>query len=504
MDYLDFDVRFELPAEADGPVAVVDAPAGQIRSPFSLRRSQFAPFLSVLGQSVRCSARDRGGALRHLCSMGDPGQPQQIGALLYRSLVVDRFQMLLEKSRGMAFARGGSGLRFRLRFDLQNPELAALATLPWELLYDERAGRFLFCGDRRTLLVRFLEVAEAAASLDTKAPFRLLAVLASPSDLPLLDLAEERRRIQRSLGGESQIELSFLEQARLLDLREEILRSRCDGLHFMGHGSFDPITGEGMLALLGDDGAQHPVSGSAMAELLGDLGLRLVVFNACQSGQMTGATGLDPFAGVAAALVRGGLPAIVAMQFPISDQAAIRFAEVFYRRIAAGDRIGTAVGEGRRALYEEDRNSLEWATPVLYMRAQDEPILPKETKGPSSLQRALDRLSGRGAPDEDGFLDRLAAKRLAGLPAGLWLVTTLNLVAQTVVWLYAWLLLPAPQTAWSNEGPAVTFVSLLAALLALRCERTSLREKRLPRRTVRWMAFLLGSAIALTARQLLR
>jgi hypothetical protein len=58
------------------------------------------------------------------------------------------------------------------------------------------------------------------------------------------------------------------------------------------------------------------------------------------------------------------------MQFEITDEAAIKFASEFYLAIADGYPVDAAVGEGRKAIFSAN-NDLEWATPVLYMRAED-------------------------------------------------------------------------------------------------------------------------------------
>ncbi len=101
--------------------------------------------------------------------------------------------------------------------------------------------------------------------------------------------------------------------------------------------------------------------------------LRLVVLNACDTARLPRRDGLDVFSGTAAALVLAGFPAVLAMQFPISDEAAIRFAEAFYAALAAGDPVEAALVEGRQAIFDLDRRrgGFEWATPVLYLRVQD-------------------------------------------------------------------------------------------------------------------------------------
>jgi CHAT domain len=73
---------------------------------------------------------------------------------------------------------------------------------------------------------------------------------------------------------------------------------------------------------------------------------------------------------VAAALVRRELPAVIAMQFEITDRAAISFADWFYTALTHGLPIDAALAEARKGIYGSG-NDLEWATPVLFMRVPD-------------------------------------------------------------------------------------------------------------------------------------
>ncbi len=95
--------------------------------------------------------------------------------------------------------------------------------------------------------------------------------------------------------------------------------------------------------------------------------VRLVVLNSCHSASRPPA---DALAGIASSLVTRGIPAVVAMQFVISDGAAKAFAEEFYRAIADLMPLDAAVSEARRAVANRVGNS-EWATPVLFMRSDD-------------------------------------------------------------------------------------------------------------------------------------
>jgi WD40 repeat protein len=93
-----------------------------------------------------------------------------------------------------------------------------------------------------------------------------------------------------------------------------------------------------------------------------------VVLNSC-SGAAAGVT--DLFSGTAAALVRGGVSAVAAMQYEISDPAAVAFARGFYAAIARGRGVDNAVSSGRVAILGLSDQTLEWVTPVLYLRGHD-------------------------------------------------------------------------------------------------------------------------------------
>ena len=91
------------------------------------------------------------------------------------------------------------------------------------------------------------------------------------------------------------------------------------------------------------------------------------MLNSCASGQ-TGAK--DIFSGTAATLVRSGINAVAAMQFAISDNAAIAFATGFYTAVAHGRSVDEAARSGRIAILGTP-HSMEWVTPVLYVRGHN-------------------------------------------------------------------------------------------------------------------------------------
>ena len=170
------------------------------------------------------------------------------------------------------------------------------------------------------------------------------------------------------LIASGQIRLERLAEARLSVLQRKLRAGRYHALHFVGHGGFDSDTQEGVVVLRDDTGKGRLVPAQHLGTILHDhRSLRLVVLNACEGSRTSRA---DPFAGAAQALVQQGIPAVIAMQFEITDQAAIIFAEEFYAAAADGYPVDAALAEARKAIFAAG-NEIEWGTPVLHLRAPD-------------------------------------------------------------------------------------------------------------------------------------
>jgi tetratricopeptide (TPR) repeat protein len=136
------------------------------------------------------------------------------------------------------------------------------------------------------------------------------------------------------------------------------------------------------------------VSGRYLGMLLHDLrSLRLAVLNACE-GARTSRT--DPFAGTAQSLAQEGIPAVIAMQFEITDEAAITFAHEFYQAVADGYPVDAALAEARKAIFAQG-NDVEWGTPVLYLRSPNGQIfeVAATSSSRSPLGREEEQLQGQ-------------------------------------------------------------------------------------------------------------
>lgn len=259
----------------------------------------------------------------------------------------------------------GAELRIVLRIDA--PELAAL---PWEAMYDEGAGSYV-C--RRYQLVRHVPVAAAAPPLTVRTRLRILGVISSPSGLERLDAKRERDQLASALSEpikDGLVELVWASSATWTGIQDQLMAGPWHAIHFIGHGDFDPDRDEGRLALTAEDGTANVVEAGRFADLLRQAKPipRLVVLNSCQGGA---ASTSDLFAGTAASLARSGVAAVTAMQFSVTDGAASAFARGFYSALARARGIDEAVSSGRVAILGTSGRTLEWLTPILYLRGHE-------------------------------------------------------------------------------------------------------------------------------------
>jgi hypothetical protein len=77
---------------------------------------------------------------------------------------------------------------------------------------------------------------------------------------------------------------------------------------------------------------------------------------------------------------------MIAMQFEITDQAAIAFASGFYAALADGYPVDAALAQARKAIHAAG-HGLEWGTPVLYLRSRDGVVFEPEARRMPDLRR---------------------------------------------------------------------------------------------------------------------
>ncbi len=345
--------------------------SGEFVLPFT--QVELSNFYSRIGQAHRATRR---------ADSPDVEAAKRFGGQLFRTVFTGELLSQLRCSVDHAHDHG-HGLRLRLRLK----GVPELGELPWEFLYDNEQDHFI-ATSTMTPMVRYLDLPQSVSTLRVRAPLHVLVVIAGPRNLPQLDAEGEWQRLKKSLGPLEATGALILE--RLPDGTLATLRRRARGepfhiLHFVGHGGFDEIAGDGVLHFESATGLSDPIPGVMLGNILRDHEtLRLAVLNACEGARQSNQ---NPFSGVAQSLCQQRMPAVIAMQFEISDDAAKTFAEEFYGAIADGLPVDAAVSEARKALYS-GRYGQEWATPVLYMRSPSGALFDIQKRAKPAAQPA--------------------------------------------------------------------------------------------------------------------
>jgi hypothetical protein len=360
--YLDFEVEVGLGSGRDYPVTVLHSPAGEARDLLHF------PFDELMLQNhlkdLQLALLRSGGAYRQLLST-EQQAVQSFGKALFDSLLHGEVRSRYDVSQTRA-AQSGQGLRMKLR--ILPPELSVL---PWEFLFDSRQSEYI-CLSTNTPVIRYVEVPQPLQPLSIKLPLRILGMTSSPQGLIQLDTKREMQRLveaTKELQSHGLIDLTWIHGQTWRDLQRQMRSGPWHIFHFIGHGGFDRGSDEGIIALADEDGQMSLLHATELGRLLADhRTLRLVFLNACEGAR---GSSIDIFSSTASILVRRGIPAVLAMQYEITDRAAIEFSRAFYESLAEGYPVDASVAEARKSVSLAIANTLEWGTPVLYMRSPD-------------------------------------------------------------------------------------------------------------------------------------
>src|SRR5215208_156857 len=358
-EYIDFELEIHKGSRRKYTVCV-GSPEGEaqeeMRFPFD--KGELKDKLKDLETAVL-----RSGRKRRRIRTPEVQAVQNFGQKLFQALLSGEIRAHYDLSLRQA-KRQNKGLRLKLRI-----QPAELAVLPWEFLYDPGRNSYL-CLSSNTPLVRYLDLPQPVEPLRVSPPLRILGMVTSPLGLDQLDVEHEKRLVEeatRGLRERGLLELTWLEGQTWRHLQRAMRRGPWHVFHFVGHGGCGAANEEGAIALSNDAGHMHLLRATGLAELLDDhYPLRLVFLNSCEGARGSES---DAFSSTAATLVRRGEPAVVAMQYEVTDRAAIEFSRDFYEALADGLPVDAAVTEARAAVSMD--SILEWGTPVLYMHSPD-------------------------------------------------------------------------------------------------------------------------------------
>lgn len=272
--------------------------------------------------------------------------------------------------------------RLRLRLGLKDDRLPRL---PWEVLH---AGTHPVATGTDIIFSRYhssfsalaptLQV-QQAAPIAADQPLRILLVLAAPNDQDVLALRQEaqnlKEELQVRLSASSQtqpmpdIDLTILDQPNREELTQTLEHNHFHVFHYAGHSNLGSAGGN-LYLVCRKTGLTEILNGDDLAGLLVNNGIRMAVFNSCR-GVYT-ATSEDAAEGnLAEALVKRGIPAVLAMAERIPDMVALNLSRLFYRNLKQAYPIDLSLSRARQGLISSyGSNQLYWALPILYLHPQ--------------------------------------------------------------------------------------------------------------------------------------
>jgi tetratricopeptide (TPR) repeat protein len=333
------------------------------------RQLMHDPLLGILRGRMR--------SLNQAASNGEAMSPNlvELGQTLYNALFQGTIRDSWMTAQGIAQNRRES---LRLRLGLKGDRLPRL---PWEVLH---AGARPLATGTDVVFSRYqasfapmatiLQPHARSLPLDPNQPLRILMVLAAPTDQEVLELQREATHLREELlqeqgqsGGE--IELTILNQPGREQLTQALEQGHYQVLHYAGHSNLGMSGGD--LYLVSDrTGLTEVLSGDDLAGLLVNNGIRMVVFNSCRGVYTATADPTDESesSNLTDALLKRGIPAVLAMAERIPDDVALTLSRLFYRNLKQRYPIDLNLSRARQGLLSAyGSNQLYWALPILYL-----------------------------------------------------------------------------------------------------------------------------------------
>ncbi|WP_228056778.1 CHAT domain-containing protein [Microcoleus sp. LEGE 07076] len=254
-----------------------------------------------------------------------------------------------------------------------------LPRLPWEVLH---AGDRPLATGTDVVFSRYqpgTSLFKQTRILPSGGPLKILMAIASPSDRDNLQLSREVLHLQQELQNRSghplknsphspEIQLTILEHPDREQLTQALEQGQYQVLHYAGHSNLGSRGGE-LYLVSRRTGLTETLSGDDLAGLLVNNGIQMAVFNSCRGayGNPSDITEDSPERNLTEALVKRGIPAVLAMAESIPDDVALTLTRLFYRNLNQGYPVDLSLSRARAGLISAyGSHQLYWALPILY------------------------------------------------------------------------------------------------------------------------------------------
>ena len=196
-------------------------------------------------------------------------------------------------------------------------------------------------------------------------------------------------------------------------------------IHFDGHGGYGQMKAgagrrhmyagreEGVLVFEDDKGKEDQISAEQLAGLLQEHPVPLMVMNACRSG-MLGGMAQDPFASVAASLLKSGIRGVVAMAYSLYVSGAQVFLPEFYSELFKSGSLSRAIWKGRQAMFGDRKRICsrgrfdlnDFIVPVIYQQEPYQLSFLDEAEAVRKTEKAELPEEARDEQNPYGFIGR--------------------------------------------------------------------------------------------------
>jgi tetratricopeptide (TPR) repeat protein len=290
----------------------------------------------------------------------------------------------------------------RLRLGLKGDRLPCL---PWEVLH--AGDRPLATGTDVVFSRYHSTFTPASLSLKSRSltilepnqPLKILMVVAAPTDQEILELKQEASHLQQELqqtllkngsadrqlpeeydpelqwirrGGFPEIQLTILDQPGREKLTQAMEQGEYHVLHYAGHSNLG-ASGGSIYLVNERTGLTEELSGDDLAGLLVNNGIQMAVFNSCRGVYTSTADVADPAGtgNLAEALIKRGIPAVMAMAERIPDEVALTLSRLFYRNLKQVYPVDLSLNRARQGLISAYGSQQPyWALPILYLHPE--------------------------------------------------------------------------------------------------------------------------------------
>lgn len=394
--YIDFVIR----AWREGKYLQVMAhttPAGGMRHPLAVKTGVFSSDDFRLPSDARLSSA------------------AALGEELARMILPSQIWDLLRESMILVAPKADLGLRLRLCLDDD------LIDLPWEYLYRPDAegpaslSGFLLTDDRISLVREPPSIAASSWPVD-QVQHGLFVGTFFDDDSDLWGVGAEYDSLVSALKIHQRlITMDFLRSDHSTEMTRR-LEAGVDFFHYAGHVEVAHNRGA-MVSLASRDGLQRQPDGpetpdssaqpdwlwsDELAPRLAKSGVRLAIFNACNSGSWPF---IRPF-------IRAGIPALIGVQGLVSNLAALNFAEKLYQSLAVGLSLDESLNYARLYVTDPRRSAYEcdWGRFMAYMPTDLSVLFPRS--GHKAIQQAQDEV--RSARDRTAERTRTRISKEGG------------------------------------------------------------------------------------------